>query len=1063
MIPKLTLTILFASFLFLESVAQQFNKSYQAAGNEDGHAVKVCSDGNLIVVGQTTSFGAGQSDFFLLKLDPLGSILWQKVIGGSQSEWGTSISVAETQDLGFVIVGGTYSFSSVSSDLLIVKVDQFGNYEWSRKYNTTSDSEHGRGVSIASNGDILVSGSDNANGFGSGDGLVLRLDSNGGLIWSRIFGGGVNDHFHSCHELSSGNIIVAGSSTSFGPGSTAGYLLKLNSSGTVLWDFTYGANGTDAFNGSLITASEDIICVGVTTSFGNGSQILASKLDTNGLVLWSYAYGGPSFERGASITPIPNTNEYYILANTQSFGSGGNDFLILRIDDTGQLLWSKSIGTNLTDGIDLWAYQGAEGLLDGGVLFTGSTTQNGGNEDVVLIRSDSIGSILCDYENMISSVITLSTLNPATNQMSTGNFINVNCTENISSFNEIENCWCAIVPYFDEIEPICINSSPPVLPATSINGLDGTWSPSLINTSVPGDFIFEFTPSINLCSEPIIIEISILDSVDLNFSDLGPYCQNEEVILPVFTENGVSGSWSPSVLSTMIPGEYPYTFTTNDAVCQDSIAIDIVIQDSITITFSDYGPFCINENFSLPNSSLEGFLGSWSPSVLPQNAAGDFSFLFTPDTSVCSEIVTLEITINDSVPITFSNIEPYCLYSNDTLPNISDQGFIGTWVPPFLDTSSPGSYLYTFDSDTNLCVSPIQIEIVIQDSLQLTFSPLGPFCLGENVTLPSNSIEGISGIWSPSINSSIIGVQEYTFLPLDTECVLSYSAEIEIVDLPTLDFTADTLYGCDSLDVTFTPNSSNGTTFVWDFGDGSIAQTSGSATHVYGSVGCHDVSVIVTNESIGCQNELTIFDLICLESSPVAFFELSEINQCDSYEAHFLNLSTNGSNYIWVTSIGDTVESTEMNDLSVFVDDSIEITLFVENDYGCFSEYSDFYFVFDCGCTEANALNYNPLANYNDGSCLYPNPGISAPNVFTPNKDGSNDYFELDFSDIKKIDLVIINRWGNIMFEGNGPNPKWDGYVNGKLANDGTYFYKYEALTIDDKVLIGHGFVVLVQ
>src|SRR5690606_25932383 len=119
--------------------------------------------------------------------------------------------------------------------------------------------------------------------------------------------------------------------------------------------------------------------------------------------------------------------------------------------------------------------------------------------------------------------------------------------------------------------------------------------------------------------------------------------------------------------------------------------------------------------------------------------------------------VTLEITINDSVPITFSNIEPYCLYSNDTLPNISDQGFIGTWVPPFLDTSSPGSYLYTFDSDTNLCVSPIQIEIVIQDSLQLTFSPLGPFCLGENVTLPSNSIEGISGIWSPSINSSIIG------------------------------------------------------------------------------------------------------------------------------------------------------------------------------------------------------------------------------------------------------------------------------------------------------------------
>jgi len=117
-----------------------------------------------------------------------------------------------------------------------------------------------------------------------------------------------------------------------------------------------------------------------------------------------------------------------------------------------------------------------------------------------------------------------------------------------------------------------------------------------------------------------------------------------------------------------------------------------------------------------------------------------------------------------------------------------------------------------------------------------------------------------------------------------------------------------------------------------------------------------------------------------------------------------------------------------------------------------------------CGCTNPEATNYNPIATLDDGSCIVPNPDIYAPNVFSPNGDGSNDLFFLTYKNLKSLHLMIVNRWGNVIFDKTSEdvllnNPVWNGYN----AEEGVYFYRYVATGLTGNEIEGHGFVHLLR
>ncbi len=208
-----------------------------------------------------------------------------------------------------------------------------------------------------------------------------------------------------------------------------------------------------------------------------------------------------------------------------------------------------------------------------------------------------------------------------------------------------------------------------------------------------------------------------------------------------------------------------------------------------------------------------------------------------------------------------------------------------------------------------------------------------------------------------------------------------------------------------------------------------------------------------------CEANDSVF--IDINDPPMADFSLSADGSCSPVTVTFTNESQNTSQYIW--NFGDGSPNSTATDVThVFTATSI-VTLTASDASGCADTAYAQIDVLPCGCTDPLAINYNPFASVDDGSCVYPVPVVTAPNVFTPDGDNINDLFFLNTQFTEEITLIITNRWGNLMYEGVGQNPAWDGQSQGgQPAEEGVYFYKYVAKgVVPDSEIEGHGFLHL--
>src|SRR5690606_22537304 len=159
---------------------------------------------------------------------------------------------------------------------------------------------------------------------------------------------------------------------------------------------------------------------------------------------------------------------------------------------------------------------------------------------------------------------------------------------------------------------------------------------------------------------------------------------------------------------------------------------------------------------------------------------------------------------------------------------------------------------------------------------------------------------------------------------------------------------------------------------------------------------------------------------------------------------NFSNSSQNTTHYEWDFGNGNAYNDNDLSSQSeTFISSSLVMLVAFDNNNCSDTAYVSIN-VIPCGCTNPLALNYNPFATIEDGSCILPEPTVHVPNVFTPNGDGDNDVYFLTTTNATNVELTILNRWGNVMYEGSGLNPSWDGDTpGGAEATDGTYFYKY--------------------
>jgi gliding motility-associated-like protein len=360
------------------------------------------------------------------------------------------------------------------------------------------------------------------------------------------------------------------------------------------------------------------------------------------------------------------------------------------------------------------------------------------------------------------------------------------------------------IPEFNPVGPYCPGDAIAELPSVSNNGISGSWSPAIDNTRTT---TYTFTPDGGQCASSTTLTIVINLGILPTFDPVGPYCLGDAIAdLPTVSNNGIRGSWSPAIDNTQ---SGTYTFTPDDGQCASSTMLSIVVEQSITPTFSPVGPFCPGSDIpALPTVSNNGIRGSWSPAI---DNTQTTTYIFTADDGMCPATVTLTIVIDQSVNPIFNPVGPFCPGTEiAALPIVSANGIHGSWSPEIDNTQTT---TYTFTPDEGQCGSPTSLTVEITDQINPTFDAIAPVCSGTPFSLPLASREGIAGTWSPEIDNT--QTTTYTFTPIGGACANTATLTVDVLEGTTPEFSAVGPF-CPGTDIGELPRiSNNGISGSW--------------------------------------------------------------------------------------------------------------------------------------------------------------------------------------------------------------------------------------------------------
>ncbi|MHA1269308.1 MAG: SBBP repeat-containing protein [Candidatus Helarchaeota archaeon] len=252
---------------------QLWNKTWGGTNYDYGYEVAVGPNGYIYCIGATRSYGAGNSDFLLVKFDSNGTIIWNTTWGGISTDEGNDLVIDSS---GFIYcVGKSIGFFSISNCLALVKFAPNGTLLWNSSWDGPND-DSGYGITIDSNGYLYCSATTNSYGSGLKDFALIKFDSiNGSIIWNTTFGGPSNDYNFDVVVDKFGFIYCAGQTQSFGVSNEDLMLVRFSHDGNKLWNLTWGGTGFDKAFHIVLNDLESLYLSGDTTSFGLGSRDFA--------------------------------------------------------------------------------------------------------------------------------------------------------------------------------------------------------------------------------------------------------------------------------------------------------------------------------------------------------------------------------------------------------------------------------------------------------------------------------------------------------------------------------------------------------------------------------------------------------------------------------------------------------------------------------------------------------------------------------------------------------------------------------------------------------------------
>jgi len=354
----------------------EWQQTYGGSGDDQLYAIKQTADGGYIATGFSTSNDGdvsgnhGGTDYWVIKLSSTGLLEWQKCFGGFGED--KAFDVQQTADGGYIVVGESSSNDSYvtgnhgGTDFWIIKLDQVGTMQWQRSAGGTS-SDNASGVKQTSDLGYVVVGSTfsengDVSGFHTGTGTdvwVVRLDYNGNLVWQKCLGGSSIEQGYSITETQDGGYALCGYAQS-DDGDVVGnhgfadcWVVKLDANSNIQWQGCFGGTGFDSgaemhelADFSFIVAAQSNSADGDLSQNLGSSDLWVMNIDQNGGLIWQKSLGGDYWEYAYNITP---TDYGYLAVGFTGSATGdvcsnqgSDDLWVVKLNDCSVVIPSSS-------------------------------------------------------------------------------------------------------------------------------------------------------------------------------------------------------------------------------------------------------------------------------------------------------------------------------------------------------------------------------------------------------------------------------------------------------------------------------------------------------------------------------------------------------------------------------------------------------------------------------------------------------------------------------------------------------------------------------------------------
>ena len=325
-----------------------WDKTYGGSDEDILLSAKAIANGYILagssksgISGEKSQANQGGLDYWLVKIDLSGNIVWDKTFGGSGTDGGTGndqfVKVKATSDNGFIVGGrsnsGVSGDKSAASqggyDYWVLKLDANGNKVWDATFGGTSN-DNFIDIIETSNGDFIMGGWSNSGAggdrtdpsYGGSDYWIVKINASGNILWDKAYGSTGGDYFYAVSEDSNGNFILGGSSsgnisghkTENTRGGTDYWILKIDAAGNKIWDKTLGGDSPEWFHTLKMIENDQHILVGISLSSASGERTEANRghfdgwivqLDADGNLLWEKTVGTGSKDELYSVEQLP--------------------------------------------------------------------------------------------------------------------------------------------------------------------------------------------------------------------------------------------------------------------------------------------------------------------------------------------------------------------------------------------------------------------------------------------------------------------------------------------------------------------------------------------------------------------------------------------------------------------------------------------------------------------------------------------------------------------------------------------------------------------------------------